>query len=307
MIYDCFTFFNELDILELRLELLYRVVDKFVIIESPKTHSFDDKALYYLNNLKRFEKYSDKIIHVVVSDFPPIKNSWTLENFQRNQILTVLKDCDQDDLILISDVDEIPNPKIITSYPFKDKIYCLVQDQYFFYFNYRDVKHLFWIGGTKVFKYSTILNKNLNESKVHYNDISFPQYMNTGITATKIRLYDGCKFIYNGGWHFTYLGGVDSIIKKIKSFSHQELNNEEFLNRNRIEGCLKTGKDVFGRSGHRFVTVRVDITSHPIILTEMPFLKKHLFNSSDYRDISRINYYSQLFLIKLKRFIKLFI
>jgi|688.fasta_scaffold276978_2 hypothetical protein len=304
MIYDCFTFFNELDILELRLELLFDKVDWFVIVESTKTHSFEDKELYYQSNSFRFKKYSDKIIHIVVSDFPEIRNSWTLENYQRNQILTALQNCNPDDIILISDVDEIPNPEIITTYPFGNKVYCLVQDQYFFYFNYRDVKHLYWIGGTKVLKYSLIKNNILNEDKVRYNDVSFPAYLNDGITATKIRLYDGSQFIYNGGWHFSYLGGVDAIVKKVKAFAHQELNNAQFLDINRINECLASGSDFFGRKGHFFLPVEVTSKTHPISV-----LRKFKFDTHFYKGRKPIKiawYYraSQLLYIKFVRLVK---
>jgi beta-1,4-mannosyl-glycoprotein beta-1,4-N-acetylglucosaminyltransferase len=304
MIYDCFTFFNELDLLELRLKLLYDVVDKFVLVESTKTFSNLNKVLFYESNKKRFTKYQDKIIHIIVSDFPEYKNAWTYENHQRNQIFTALNQCSLDDLIMISDVDELPNPDVISKYEFEEKVYRLVQHQFFFYINYRDLKHLYWLGGTRVLRYSIIKNNLLNERKIFFNDITFPKYLNTDITAMKIRLYDGCKFIYNGGWHFSYLGGIDSIIMKIQSFSHQELNNKTFLDPKRIEECLISGKDVFGRSNHRFVCVKVDKKTHPLILNAMPFYENYFLKSVTAAVIPIRFVYWQLIIIKLKRLIK---
>ena len=304
MVYDCFTFFNELDILELRLQLLYDVVDKFVLVESTKTHSNLDKELYYLNNKDRFSKYQDKIIHIIVSSFPEYKNSWTIENYQRNQIFTALENCKSDDLIMISDADEIPNPSIITEFHFRNEIYCLVQDQYFFFYNYRDIHHLYWIGGTKVFKFRVISENLLDENKVRYNDNTFPAYLNKGITATKIRLYDGARFIYNGGWHFSYLGGVDAIFKKVKAFAHQELNNDSFLDRNRIEDCLISGRDVFGKKGHEFVRVDMNDKTHPQFLIQHSDTSTLYFTKSKIRKVPIFFDWYQLSKIKLIRSIK---
>lgn len=304
MIYDCFTFFNELEILELRLQLLYDVVDKFVLVESTKTHSNVDKELFYELNKKRYSRYQDKIIHIVVSEFPEFKNSWTLENYQRNQIFQALTECKPEDIIMISDADEIPKPEIISKIHFRDEVYCLVQDQYFFFYNYRDVHHLFWIGGTKVLQYSVIQQNRLDEKRVRYNDQTFPAYLNQGITATKIRLYDGAKFIYNGGWHFSYLGGVKAIFKKVRAFAHQELNNEHFLDEDRIETCLKKGEDVFGRKNHQFIRVKVSAETHPEQLLTINQDSPYMYTKISIQDIPFTLRLIQLYRIRLIRWVK---
>jgi beta-1,4-mannosyl-glycoprotein beta-1,4-N-acetylglucosaminyltransferase len=304
MIYDCFTFFNELDILELRLQLLYDIVDKFVLVESTKTHSNLEKELYYQTNKERFSKYNDKIIHVVVSTFPEYKNSWTIENYQRNQIFSALEKCNPDDLIMISDADEIPNPSIILNFNFENEVYCFVQDQYFFFYNYRDIHHLYWIGGTKAFKFKVIAENRFNEKKVKYNDVTFPAYLNKGITATKIRLYDGARFIYKAGWHFSYLGGVEAIFNKVRAFAHQELNNESFLNSKRIEECLISGEDVFGRKGHEFVRVDMNDKTHPQFIIQHTDNSSLFFTKSKIRKVPIFFNWYQLSKIKLIRYIK---
>ena len=119
MIYDCFTFFNELDILELRLNILYKYVDKFVIVEGNKTHTGKDKDFIFEQNKNRFEKFLDKIIYIKVEDFPSLENSqtsedgnkWLYENYQRDAIMRGLTECKDDDIIITSDCDEIINPK----------------------------------------------------------------------------------------------------------------------------------------------------------------------------------------------------
>ena len=304
MIYDCFTFFNELDILELRLNTLHHVVDKFVLVEATKTHSNVDKELHYLKNKERFSKFEDKIIHLVVEEFPEVLNSWTIENYQRNFILKGLEDCASDDLILISDVDEIPRPELIVDLVIDNSIHCFVQELSYFFFNYKDLNHLYWIGGTRALKYRTISELRYSETLVRYNDDTFPKALNVGLTPTKIRLYEDCIYIYNGGWHFSYLGGVKTILSKVKAFAHQELNNDEFLSISRLERCLNTGEDVFGRPGHKFTAVPID-KSFPSDLQEKlsdyeRFVWPHQGLSKEYLFQRRY----QLARIKVKLFVK---
>ena len=116
VVYDCFTFFNELDLLEIRLNELDSVVDKFVIVECTETHSKAKKQLFFDKNKDRFSKFSDKIIHIIVDDAPDIvQNSsqepdrWIVEKFQRNCIERGLTSCADNDIILVSDIDEIPS------------------------------------------------------------------------------------------------------------------------------------------------------------------------------------------------------
>lgn len=116
MLYDCFTFFNELDLLEIRLNILNDSVDKFVIVEATRTQNNKEKCLYFEENKARFAKFEDKIIHVVVKEFPQKLEQWTIENYQRNEIMRGLVNCKDDDVIIISDLDEIPNPKYIKKY-----------------------------------------------------------------------------------------------------------------------------------------------------------------------------------------------
>ena len=121
MTYDCFSFFNELDLLEIRLNTLDKIVDKFILAESLFTHTGRPKPLYYAENKERFARFNDRIVHVVVDDFPnmpdnmPIREkAWIRENWQRNAIVRGLpKDIKDDDILLISDLDEIPHPDYV--------------------------------------------------------------------------------------------------------------------------------------------------------------------------------------------------
>ena len=120
MIYDCFCFFNELDLLEIRLNTLDSVVDKFILVESTLTFTGNSKPLYYTENKNRFEKFKNKIIHIIVDNFPSIPNAtyreiaWIREYTQRNAILRgIPKTAKDDDYLIIADLDEIPCPEAI--------------------------------------------------------------------------------------------------------------------------------------------------------------------------------------------------
>ena len=112
MIYDCFQFFNELDILKIRLEVMNPIVDKFVISEATETFSGLKKPLYYEENKELFSEFQDKIIHVVVEDTPEGDTHYR-DTFQKNAVTRGLKDCRDDDIVIFSDLDEIPNPEKI--------------------------------------------------------------------------------------------------------------------------------------------------------------------------------------------------
>lgn len=304
MIYDCFTFFNELDVLELRLNTLDQVVDKFVLVEATKTHSNKNKELYFKKNKERFSKFHDKIIHIVVDEYPEVLNSWTIENHQRNCIAEAITNCLPDDLILISDVDEIPRPELIAEQKFNNGVYCFIQDLNFFFLNYKDLKKIYWLGGTRALKYKLIKENQYEEKLIRYNAETFPKYLNKGFTPTKIRLYDNCHYIVNGGWHFSYLGGVDTVITKVEAFAHQELNTKEFLSRDRIENCLNSGDDVFRRPNHRFISVPIDNTYPSYVQNNLEKYDKLIWNNNllDYNHA----YYKKLQLLKirLKSFLK---
>src|ERR1700722_9865012 len=113
MIYDCFTFFNELELLELRLHELAGVVDKFVLVEATETHTNKPKPLYYQENRARFSAFHDKIIHVTHAKMLKSSDTWIPETFQRNCIGRGLKDCRPDDFVLVSDLDEIPRADVV--------------------------------------------------------------------------------------------------------------------------------------------------------------------------------------------------
>lgn len=265
VIYDCFTFFNELDILEIRLEELYNVVDRFVIAEATATHQREPKPLYFRDNLNRFQKYLHKISHIIV-DFPeqlhpfaghnePAGEAyWALERFQRNKIIDILKTCcRRKDTIIISDVDEIPNAEVVKNYKFEDGIKSLEMD--FYYYNLNCKSDEFW-------KEGKILNYDILQQ----------------IDPCGAR-YTQCESIKNGGWHFSYFGNTDHIAQKIKSFAHKEYNNDEVISL--IEQRVNTGQDLFGRPDQPFKTVALQQNIPKYILNNIGKYKEIGFIKND--------------------------
>ena len=217
MIYDCFTFFNELDLLEIRLNTLNDIVDKFVLVESTKTFTNKDKPLYFEQNKQRFEKFLHKIEHIIVDDFPRFDITWTYETFQRNAIERGLKNCKDEDIIIISDVDEIPNPQKVLEVKDLPGIKALDMEFYVYYLNCNTGVN--WVKGSKILSYKDFLTYfDTHESRYCQYNL---EKLNKGTTANKIRLHDETSVhISNGGWHFSALGGAEALKQKFRSYSH---------------------------------------------------------------------------------------
>jgi beta-1,4-mannosyl-glycoprotein beta-1,4-N-acetylglucosaminyltransferase len=255
MIIDAFTFFNELDLLEVRLAYLNDVVDYFVIVESNITHSGNSKPFIFLENKERFSKYSDKIIYSPYIfqnkenlDFSkkPEKfdyNSahWIVEKNQRNHILNAVNKFNENDLIMISDIDEIPSKdavKFAANNPLPGIERAAFQ-QKLYYYNLYTLVNTPWIG--------TVFT-NIKSLRT-YGPQWFRDNRNDGIKI---------PHIYNGGWHFSYFGGVDNIINKLNNTAHQELNRDVYKNKSYIENAIHNSKDLYERP-IEFKKVNVDL------------------------------------------------
>lgn len=213
-IYDCMIFFNELDILDIRLNELYDYVDKFVIVECVETHQGNEKPLYFLENSERYKKFSDKIIHIVVDDRIDTPKTKFREEYHRNQIMRGLTDCQADDLIMVSDVDEIIKntkiPEIYNAiYVESHNVLACEQILYRFFFNCHDISCK-WRGTCiTTFKH---LTENLN---------SLPNELRDK------RNKKSSKRILDSGWHFTSMGGREMYALKLESFYHKEQNRPQ--------------------------------------------------------------------------------
>lgn len=263
-IIDCFTFFNEFDLLEIRLNELKDVVDKFVICESKHTFSGNEKPLYYDENKERFSKFENKIIHLIC-DYN-YENAWMNEYSQRNHLKYSFDDFQKDDIIMLSDCDEIPNKNILKLLDIKDDvIYNLVQQMYFYFLNVK-CTNIPWCG-TQMFKVSTFLNSGNELDEIRKDHKATP--------ISKL-----CKFrkekIESGGWHFSYVGGKDKIYTKINSFAHYDYLKNTPLNTNTIEEKINSFQWLWN-DGQKVDLQKVEIDStFPNYLKENLESYKHL-------------------------------
>jgi beta-1,4-mannosyl-glycoprotein beta-1,4-N-acetylglucosaminyltransferase len=257
MVFDCFTFFNELDILEIRLNTLNDVVDKFVLVEATKTHQGNDKPLFYNENKSRYAAFADKIIHVIIDTFPAIdaSSAWTLERYQREMIAEGLKTAKPGDTILISDVDEIPDPEKIKAFKNKSGIKIFCQRSFYYFINCINTSNsgnYAWCGTIMASYNSKISPQTLRYISIQflglYSDrLIVRMYSRLKILQWKIKLMQNIYTVENGGWHFSFLGGVEKIIKKLEAFAHSEYNTAEYKDPKKIEQALDEGRDIFGR------------------------------------------------------------
>lgn len=275
-IYDCFNFFNELDILELRLNILYEHVDYFVIVESTVTHSGQPKPFYLEDNKERFSKFWDKIISFKVSDTPEdfvnLPNTGFFDSeldkvhyyirtqtnrfnrstqvdygrdfFQKESVRRALVNCNDDDVIIISDADEIPNPELLKelkTLSLDNTIYSLAQPMYSYYLNMLSDSDWY---GSKMGLY-----KNVKE-------LSFNEIRGDASLTTKIA---------NGGWHFSFMGGEEMVRTKITSYSARDLANEQVLSN--IKNNIENDQDVFFRG--KLTQVELDNTFPQYVLDNL--------------------------------------
>lgn len=281
-IYDCFVFYNEYDLLNIRLSLYYDYVDYFVISECSKTQQGKSKNFNFEKNIQLFEKYKDKIIYLKANDPPKIKNDddqWLIEYYQRNFIMNGLKNCSPDDIIFLSDIDEFWNPEILTNkkdfkinlvdintgirnYLGIHKYYLLNKPQLlrkqhiisfldfsplslqqdFFYYFFDFEWEKRWYG-TIVFKY-----KNLNSLQELRNNRNRYPFIKS--RTKKV------------GWHFSYLGGKEKIKDKLSAIVEGSLCNVENIDE-WIDYCLKNHKDIFNRNNDTLNLVNLNSIGFP--------------------------------------------
>lgn len=265
-IYDCFCYFNEDMILELRLETLWNYVDYFLISEAVYTQSGKPKQLNF--DISKFAKYKEKIRYYVVDHFPPgPMDFWKNENYQRNFLINGLYDASSDDWILVSDLDEIPNPELISTYnPKRYKRGDFQQRAYAYKLNNLSVNQrgepALWLGSKiTTFRY-------LNE--YFGNVTSVRSYKSSGLfRAVKRYLFKRFQTqkISDGGWHFSWVFSLRNIVLKMESIAEQEYVKEEFKNPAFIEAKINSGGDILNRDC-RYEAQEVDCRQFPAYLVE---------------------------------------
>ena len=247
-IFDCFMYFDEDLILDLRLNTLNKFIDYFVIVESIYNHKGEKRKLKF--NIKKFRKFNKKIIYLIHNQIPReikqikkndsehekntkyIFNAIFRENSQRNYILKGLSKAKDDDIILISDVDEIPNLKKVNFKKLKNKLIFFNQEMFYYKFNLR-LPNFKWIG-TKSCKKKYLKNpqwlRNIKDRK-------YPFYrLDTFFSDKK---FSNVKIIKNGGWHFTNIKTAEEIRYKLKSYLHHREFEVNPVTKNQIEKLIK--------------------------------------------------------------------
>ena len=253
-IFDCFMYFDEEIVLDLRLNVLDKYVDYFVIVESVFTHKGDKRTLKF--DLDKFEKFKHKIIYLIYDKEPiniqmvsakddlikrsdkNIFNAIHRENGQRNFILNGLKEAENEDLILISDVDEIPNLENLELKKIDQKIILFRQDMFYYKFNLR-LPNLIWTG-TKACKKKYLKTpqwlRNVKDKKFSF------YRLDTFFSSTK---YLNIKFVDNGGWHFTNIKTAAQIEHKLKSYLHHAEFDVNPISKEEIEQVMKNKKAIY--------------------------------------------------------------
>lgn len=243
-IIDCFTFYNELKMLEFRLAELNDDVDYFVLVESTFTFTGNKKDLFFDKNKNLYSKYLHKIIHIIVDDVPNTENAWDNETHQRNCIDRGIEQLtlNDDDIIFISDVDEVQDTETIQKIKNKriivDGLYNL--EQFMYYYNITIRNKEFWYYA-KVVNYHQYCKKYNHEC----GEMRF----------AKLRRR---KYIPNGGWHLSYFMNEEEIANKIKNFSHQEFNKDEFTDVEYIKHKIESGTDLFGRGIEHWKKIKIE-------------------------------------------------
>ena len=294
-IFDCFMYFDEEVVLEVRLNILNKYVDYFVIVESTYNHRGDKRRLLF--NINKFEKFKNKIIYLIYDENPQniqkvlkndnpseiskkyILNAAKRENGQRNYIFNALEKANNDDLILISDVDEIPNLEALDINKIDKKIILFKQEMFYYKFNLK-LPNLIWTG-TKACKKKNLVSpqwlRNIKDRK-------YPFYrIDTFFSYTK---FIDVKIIYNGGWHFSNIKTASEIEHKLKSYLHHREFDVNPMSIKEIDDIIKNKQAIYDLKVDKRINKIGDgskLEKHPF--NKLPkFLQDNLNNYKEWID-----------------------
>lgn len=256
-IIDTFLFFNELDILDIRLNELYDKVDRFILCESKYTFAGREKSLIFEENKLRYSKFLDKITHIILDQNYPNYSAENREFYNRSAISLGLKNIDAD-IIMLSDVDEIPKVEYLN----RDiDISVFRQDMYYFNFNTKFLQpedHLNWHGS------------------IAFN----AKYLDINLGWLRNQRYNISNIIKDGGWHFSYFNTTNNIIQKIINGGHTDLHNIG-INEDIIKYRINNYIDVFDRPGYLLEHI-LDNQNLPKYILQNKKKYSHLFKDKLY-------------------------
>jgi beta-1,4-mannosyl-glycoprotein beta-1,4-N-acetylglucosaminyltransferase len=287
-IIDCFMFFDEEMLLELRLNTLDKFVDKFIIVESAYTHSGKEKKLIF--DINKYPKFKEKIDYIIVRDLPQgieqignddsnleitnkeIMNALRRENFQRNAIKRGLINANDNDWIIISDLDEIPDLSNINFNSINKKIIFFKQKVFYYKLNL-ELKTLRWIGSKACKKKYLKSPQWLRNVK----DKIYPKWRLDIVFSEK--RYNSVFFVENGGWHFSFVKKPEDIEKKLKSYLHHREYDLDPLGIENIKNLIKSKAVIYDH--------RVDQTQYKfgggqkLEKIDIKFLPEYIFSQKE--------------------------
>ena len=253
-IFDCFMFYDEEMLLDIRLNTLDKFIDKFIIVESMFTHSGKKRELIF--DIKKFQKFKDKIDYLVVESLPKgiepinsydaddikeskiILNAYRREHHQRNSILNLLKSAEPNDQVIISDVDEIPNLENTNFNEIKNKIILFNQKMFYYKFNLI-LENMNWHGSKSCKMKNLISPQWLRDVK----DKKYPLWRIDALFSEK--KYNDVFFVQDGGWHFTNIKTPEEIDKKLRSYLHHIEYDQSNISAKEIDKMIKEKKPVY--------------------------------------------------------------
>ena len=253
-IFDCFMFYDEEMLLDIRLNTLDKFIDKFIVVESMFTHSGKKRELIF--DIKKFQKFKDKINYLVVESLPKgiepinsydaddikeskiILNAYRREHHQRNSILNLLKSAEPNDQVIISDVDEIPNLENINFNEIKNKIILFNQKMFYYKFNLI-LENMNWHGSKSCKMKNLISPQWLRDVK----DRKYPLWRIDALFSEK--KYNDVFFVQDGGWHFTNIKTPEEIDKKLRSYLHHIEYDQSNISAKEIDKMIKEKKPVY--------------------------------------------------------------
>jgi beta-1,4-mannosyl-glycoprotein beta-1,4-N-acetylglucosaminyltransferase len=263
-IYDCFQYFNEDHIVDLRLHILDKYVDFFVISESTKTHQGKPKKINF--DINKFSKFKHKIIFIVADYNKKINflnhtgGESPVEQHQRNFLIKGIEKASPDDLIILSDSDEIPDLSKLKDINKNKKFIAFSQKMFMYKLNLQNLDESNWIG-------SKITKKKYITSMQDLRNLKFKNYPFWRIDKYNLQ-------IIRGGWHFSFLQTPQQILEKIRSYSHGEFNNKN-INEKNIEEKILKNEDIFSR-GITLKRINLDLSFPEYILNNKNNFSKWL-------------------------------
>jgi beta-1,4-mannosyl-glycoprotein beta-1,4-N-acetylglucosaminyltransferase len=263
-IIDCITFYDENLLTNTRFEILKDVVDKFIVCESMYDHSGKEKKI----NFKLLNKsFSNKVDHIVIkNNFPEPIKPWQNERIQREHIVRNLPTCDQEDYIMYSDADEIPNPLLLKNISLKKKYGIFNQMNFVYKLNIFNKYETPW-EGTRICKKKNLKSIFHLRKKIVSKNLKKPFW--------KFYIEKDIELISDGGWHFNNFYNLETISKKLKAFPHKEFSDDNYSSLENIKKKIDNLEDLFDR-GHKYEKVSLDSSYPKYILENLDLFKNFI-------------------------------